>query len=299
VSWNIHGLLRITRLIRILRIARLVRFVHSLRTLFQSIVSTLRQVVWAFVLLFGIIFMMSIVFAQAVKDHYTSEEQVMGGCGDLTTPLGRYWGSLPRAMLSLLMSISNGVSWIEVSEPLSNLGSMWVALFILYLMFTVFAVLNVITGVCCESAMESARRDHWSVSQQVEANKQLLVQQALNMFHSIDVDHSNEITLDELVEHLKSEQANLLFACMELDVSNAWELFNLMDCDEGGAVDIDEWVTGCLRLRGASKALEVANLAHNHKMFEKNTQVALEKIGTTLHLLAEESSARCASAAVV
>merc|ERR1712232_1183700 len=158
-------------------------------------------------------------------------------------------GTLPRAMLSLLMSVSGGISWIELITPLSDLGWHPVFIFLVYLLFTLFAVLNVITGFICESAIESARQDsELVVSHQIEHRDQLM-SRARSLFQMIDSDGSSYISYPEMEVHLQSAQAHALFAAMEIDIEDVWQLFKLLDADCGVFLDLEEFVTGCMRLR--------------------------------------------------
>ena len=38
---------------------------------------------------------------------------------------------------------------------------------------------------------------------------------------------------------------------------DAWSFFKLLDLDQGGAVSVDEFLMGCLRFRGAARAMDV------------------------------------------
>eukprot|EP00434_Breviolum_minutum_P026504 symbB.v1.2.023430.t1/scaffold2143.1/size88057/1 len=98
-------IVRITRLVRVAKLGRILRFVMALRTLIQSIIYTLKSLIWALVLLALIIYFFAILFTQAVSDrlHDPLAEQL--------PEAERYFNSLPEAMLSLFMCISGGVSW--------------------------------------------------------------------------------------------------------------------------------------------------------------------------------------------
>merc|ERR1719329_1673901 len=74
-----------------------------------------------------------------------------------------YWGSLAQAMLALFLSISGGVSWVEIVVPLMKIDMFWLATFLVFDGFVYFAVLNVVTGVFCQSAIESAQKDEESM----------------------------------------------------------------------------------------------------------------------------------------
>merc|ERR1712232_679468 len=68
-----------------------------------------------------------------------------------------WWGCLGAALSTLFMSISGGARWHDALRPLNEIGPVAVVVFYAYITFTYFAVLNVVTGVFCQSAMESAQ----------------------------------------------------------------------------------------------------------------------------------------------
>jgi hypothetical protein len=76
---NMSGLsalrvVRVTRFLKTLRLIRVFRFVMALRTLITSILYTLRSLFWALVLLGLIIYLFSVLLAQAVSDYRLDPE---------------------------------------------------------------------------------------------------------------------------------------------------------------------------------------------------------------------------------
>merc|ERR1740121_2840658 len=51
-----------------------------------------------------------------------------------------------------------------------------------------------------------------------------------------------------------------LLASLDLEISDVDAFFNLLDYDGNGAVDIDEFTLGCMRLKGTARSLDVARL---------------------------------------
>eukprot|EP00913_Durusdinium_trenchii_P022049 g20720.t1 len=76
-----------------------------------------------------------------------------------TAFLQKRFQDLERSMQTLFQSISNGVTWGDVADKLHNLNWVWGYLYVIYVAFCAFCVLNVMTGVFCQSAIESAERD--------------------------------------------------------------------------------------------------------------------------------------------
>merc|ERR1712187_451088 len=64
---------------------------------------------------------------------------------------------------------------------------------------------------------------------------------------------------------------------IEIDPSDAWTFFKLLDSDGGGSVDIEEFVEGCCRLRGNAKSIHVAQMMYENKwIMNKLTEIGQE-----------------------
>ncbi|CAJ1385656.1 unnamed protein product, partial [Effrenium voratum] len=263
-------IVRITRLVKIARITRLLRFVMALRTLTQSILYTLKSLIWALVLLTLIVYVFGILFAQAVNDHIT--DPALPPLSDQALAMSEiYFGNLWLAMLSLFMSIAGGVSWEQVLVPLQAISWIWVMVFLFYISFTYFAVLNVVTGVFCQSAIDSAQSDHDAVLQSILANKQAHIEKIRYLFNEIDAEDTGVITYQMFQNKVGTKEVQTYFESIDLDIWDAWSFFKLLDLDNGGAIEVEEFLMGCLRLRGSARAMDMAKLCHDQAWLIKNT----------------------------
>eukprot|EP00929_Paragymnodinium_shiwhaense_P014680 TRINITY_DN122622_c0_g1_i1.p1 TRINITY_DN122622_c0_g1~~TRINITY_DN122622_c0_g1_i1.p1 ORF type:complete len:694 (+),score=88.46 TRINITY_DN122622_c0_g1_i1:97-2178(+) len=249
-------LLRLTRLVKLLRVLRIVRFVGALRTLIHSLMGTMRQVVWAFVLIGCLMFVFGIVFGQVVgearlADPLATEED---------EALILYWSTLPRCMYTLYGSVAGGVSWLEAAAPLQHLGADAFLGFLAYIALVQWVVLNVVTGCFCESAAAAARRDVTLAVEAHRADRDQFLQKCRAIFRSIDTGGDGKLQAQEMKPYLDSEAAKSLFASMELDFENVQSLFELLDEDGDEVIDLDEFLLGCLKLRGGAKAFDLAKV---------------------------------------
>merc|ERR1719433_2363776 len=111
--------------------------------------------------------------------------------------LNLFWGSLPRSMFTLFKSITGGISWHECVVPLQDLGWLYVTLFTTFIAFSVFAVMNVVTAVFCQSAIESAQSDRDLVTMDLLNANEKIYQQFAGLFGEIDVVDQESITLND------------------------------------------------------------------------------------------------------
>jgi Ca2+-binding EF-hand superfamily protein len=123
-----------------------------------------------------------------------------------------------------------------------------------------FAFLNVITGFFCENAFDLAEQDKEHVVQEQLKNKAHYCHEFEALFVNMDEDKSGELTLKELSANLDSEELVAYFNHLNLDVIQAWEIFQLLDVDNSGTLSLPEFVEGCLKLRGPAKKVDIAEV---------------------------------------
>merc|ERR1712032_262363 len=63
-------------------------------------------------------------------------------------------------------------------------------------------------------------------------------------------------------DQLKCPQMQDYFKAIDVDPCEAKGVFKLLDLDDSGSIDAEEFISGCVRLRGPAKALELAVLQH-------------------------------------
>merc|ERR1711972_449140 len=87
------------------------------------------------------------------------------------------WGSVWTSTNSLVMSMLGGVSWGEVSDPLNHMAWDLAAPFYFYIFFTMLAVLNIITGVFVDNAVETAKTQReFLVQKEMELKDKFMVE---------------------------------------------------------------------------------------------------------------------------
>ncbi|CAJ1404753.1 unnamed protein product [Effrenium voratum] len=253
-------IIRITRLVKTVRLAKVFRFVMAFRMLITSIMHTLKSLFWALALLILIVYIFAVLFTQAVNDYLSDSGPMSQRELDNSQ---RYYGSMMQTMLSLFMSITSGVSWEEVLAPLQAISMAWVFIFLFYISFAYFAVLNVVTGVFCQSAIDGAQNDHATKVHSILAHKEAHLEQIRRLFSKLDAEDSGIITYDMFQERINSPAVRNFFATLGLDIWDAWSFFKCLDLDAGGAVEIEEFLMGCLRLRGQATAIDVGKIISN------------------------------------
>jgi hypothetical protein len=176
-----------------------------------------------------------------------------------------FFGSLFLSMFFLFQSISGGESWGVLTEPLLRLHWWYGVFMALFQCFTLLALLNIVTGIFVEGAIEKAQTDKEAMIQMELEGEQGRLQQLTEVFKDIDEDESGYIDLDEFERLMNDQRVKAYFRTMGLHISTAYHLFRLLDLDNSGTVSTSEFLMGCLRLQGNAKSVDVATLMYENK----------------------------------
>jgi len=259
-------LLRILRIVRIVRIVRVLRYVSELRAMVTSILSSCRSLLWTLILVLLFTYVVSVYFTSLVADRSESLDNA---------EVKRYYGSLMSTLFSLFKALTNGVDWGDLAEPLMDEISPHIGfVFALYMCFAVVCIMNVITAIFVESSLLRAEEDKESQS----------LQQLQSVFHATDIDCNGKITRGELSNALREHK---LAESIDIGLNDASALFDLLDVDNTGEVDSEEFVLGCLRIRGAVRGIDMANVMYFNKRIAALWADRLDTIDETLENILE------------
>merc|ERR1712232_258381 len=144
----------------------------ELRVMVYSILLSLQSLLWVVVVIGLLFYMFGIGFTVAVTSHL---EAVDTWTSSERQALLDYFGTLDRSMLSLYMSMSGGNSWDVYYTALEPLPGFYRFLFLVFITLAVFAVVNIVTGVFVENAMQSSVSDRENiVTDELEKKREYL-----------------------------------------------------------------------------------------------------------------------------
>jgi len=243
-SLTVMRILRVMRLVRIIRLVRVMRLIGELRTLVMSIAGSMKSLCWAISLLFLLIYIIGVYITQIVSDHRASKRLTDAA---VNPALEQHYGTLILTILVLFEAVTGGVDWQNVLDPLMHEISPWLGvLFTFYIAFVLLAMMNVVTGVFTETALLSAKKD----------KDIYMVNHVRDLFHSLDLDESGMITWNEIEAQMNTPEFQEYFKAIDVDVSEAQGLFKLLDLNDHGEISADDFLNGCIRIRGPARALE-------------------------------------------
>merc|ERR1712217_429627 len=168
--------------------------------------------------------------------------------------------------------MSGGEDWATIWRSLDGLSWEYSLLFLIFVTFAVMALLNVVTAVFVGTAMQQSQADRDLVVQEELEHKGDFVALMQQVFNEIDTNNSGSLTLEEFEKHIEDDKILAYLRTLEIDVSQVRTLFTLLDVDNTGEVAIDEFVGGCLRLRGGATSMDLAVLKYQVEWILRGVQ---------------------------
>ncbi|CAJ1358262.1 unnamed protein product, partial [Effrenium voratum] len=118
----------------------------------------------------------------------------------------------------------------------------------------------------CNTAIESAHADK-EIAVMIQIEKQAAhVRSLQSMFNAIDTDNSTFVNYEELKAAMESERLASFLESMEIETHDVLNLFRIIDADENGLIDLNEFVSGCMQLHGPAKSIQMAQMSHENKL---------------------------------
>eukprot|EP00929_Paragymnodinium_shiwhaense_P066062 TRINITY_DN330_c2_g1_i1.p1 TRINITY_DN330_c2_g1~~TRINITY_DN330_c2_g1_i1.p1 ORF type:complete len:1351 (+),score=248.97 TRINITY_DN330_c2_g1_i1:68-4120(+) len=249
---NLTSAMQSLRLLRLLRMMRFFRILRELLLLAQGIVGALKALTWATLLVFLTLYGCSIMTTLFIgrSDHIESKSE------EERAIIAEWFGTVPASLFTLfqLMTLEG---WNEVVRTTWKIAGVWTSCcFVVFVMFTNLVLLNLVAGVILENVLAISRREEEKAVQKEEATKIHTIRMIHNLFDSVLGRGSaeGELTLYEFKKACNYPRVIKQLHSLAIAPHEAEELFYLMDNTKKGSINLDHFIEGCLRIRGAARA---------------------------------------------
>jgi hypothetical protein len=264
---SVIRLFRLLKIVRVFRIIRVLRFFRDLRLMVEGILSSIKSLMWAVLLLGLIMFVVAVCVLQFTAEEY--EKRGNDGHGVLTHDeydvLQENFGSMGGAVYTLWQSICNGLDWGHAAAPLARLNPMLGALYSIYIGFAVLCVLNIVTGVFVEHANQMLQMDESQQMTEAMTAKLEWIDEARTLFCKADVHKTGRLDYDAFTKHVVDPHVQNLLRRLGVDIDTVGPtgLFYLLDFNASGDIELDEFTLGLQQVHGDAKAIDIARVRHD------------------------------------
>jgi len=262
--FSIVVVLRVLRICWILRVFGTLRYftsntvLRNLRMTVLALKSSCVPLFWAVVTLALMEYLFAVMFMALVAARLRNATEDVDVVRDS-------FQSLPRSLLTLFMVVTGGADWWDLMQPLIDFDLAAALLLVVFVVVSVLAVLNVITGIFVNDALEKARSDHTLVLAREMEEIEMQRCKLTNLFNKLDK-RRRGLTLEDLQEHVNNKVVQATFSSVGIEASDLESLFRLLDVDGNKVVEVDEFVVGCMRLARGTHNLSVEGAVMDTKV---------------------------------
>lgn len=180
-------------------------------------------------------------------------------------PVFEHLGDLKKTMYSLLLASTGGISWGEIAQTASEVGSVYFVVFNVYNMLMMISVLNIVTGITVDGAIHKNNCDRSVKMEQEQGRKKAFLADLLEVLEKMDERGNGRVDENRFSELMADPimVANMDF--IGVPTYDASLLFKLLDLNSDGDISHTELIDGLYRLKGSVSSFdahEIMNLVN-------------------------------------
>ena len=179
----------------------------------------------------GVLVTAMFLAAVLILNGVTSYVELSSQPSTVVDEMNIYFCSMPMTLLTLFMSITGGVNWWELERLLLRVHVGYCIIFVVYIAVMFLGILNIITGIFVNDAVEMASSDHDIMLQNEKDMRVDQVKKLKELFFQFDANQDQVLTLDEFEDQLLNPEVQVTLSKLELEVSEAQLFFQALDVE--------------------------------------------------------------------
>jgi len=280
------SVMRLVRMLRILRSFRVIKVLHmfsEMRVVLLSFFGAIVPMFWTMLGMCVILYIFVSIFVQGAAGFVTEAPY---GEPLVESSIRPYFGSFLKTYRTLLMAITGGEDWTKYYDILQKVSPFYALLFVVYIVMMAFGALNIITAIFVERSLSKAREDF--ELQKVEERSKMESQRKklVKLFRQFDTEMTGQITKDRWKEMIGSDDMQKVheyFSMLKIDISKADDVFRLLDVDDSGILELEEFIGGCMHIQGTASFVDVDMLMTATKTMMKRCACSFDAIKARIH----------------
>lgn len=254
------GSLRILRAFRILRVQKIMHYgqhMSEIHLLIDTLILSLRGLVWSVVLIFAIIVAGASLMAQLSLTTFEDE----------SIPLEkRQWlyvnfGTTMRACYTMFEMTFTGRWGMYVREIIENISVGFALFLIPYVVCINFAVMRVVSALFLKETLAVAARDDEKHKAAMEKEKERIALELDEFFEEADSSGNGAVSQVEFEIMLQNPNVVEHFSDLGLDREEAEALFGVLCADDGEA-DYQEFLDATVKMRRNAQVIDIWMMLH-------------------------------------
>lgn len=273
---------RLLKIVKFMRAFRAAVLFSELRVLLRTLVSSMMALAWSVVLLSFIMLSCGILMAQLTASFIEDDTNDR----KMRVWTWEHYGTGSRAFYTMFEATLSG-GWPNYARKLvENVSAYYAAFWISYVFFVVFAVMRVITALFLNNTMKAASRDETMMITEQMKEKELYIAKVVRFLEEGDTDGNGTLDREEFENMLNNDEVSRYLTLMGLELYEVETLFNVLD-DGDGEISYNEFIGGCLRLKGAARAVDAVMIMHEQNRIMTAMTAAMSRLAAIENILSQ------------
>merc|ERR1719433_230221 len=137
-------------------------------------------------------------------------------------------------------------------------------------MLYLFVMTNAVTAIFVASTDEYAGKDAQLMVYEQLTQKSMYMKQIFSVYSDMDQDGDGCISKSEFEERLDDPRMIDFARSLEINLVDLEQFFDILSCWGQRPVDLDTFVDGCIKLRGAARSMDIYELLMRQHSMEKD-----------------------------
>ena len=196
-----------------------------------------------------------------------------------------YFATVWRSTFTLFQIMTLD-QWNEsvVRHVVANQPAMLI-FFLIFVCISSLGLMSIMIGVVVENTLATANKDQNKLKAKRERDRKQVFSQLQEIFEMADVDGSGTLTIDEVEAAIQKPEIYNKLKMIDFPVDDPGQIFALLDYDESGELTTEEFITGCIRMKGPAKSKDllvaqvgVDSMRKQYALFEQEMEKFQAKV---------------------
>jgi len=251
--------LRTMRIIRLVRLVRMFKFFRELWLLVGGLVNSIKALAWICLILILLIYVCSVVTTTEIGQNDATYGNGPSYDG-MVWPYKEYFGTVFKSMFTLFQVMTLDGWCDDVVRHIMFFQPVLAAFFMLFLVLTAFGLMNVVIGCIVENTLAAATVADEAIEKELSEKRRKALDQLQVMLELSDSNRSGDISMQELQAASQSRVVQAQLAALDVRMSEVEQLFELLDYEKRGKVDLKKFIISCRELVGGAKRRDIAQV---------------------------------------
>eukprot|EP00434_Breviolum_minutum_P011193 symbB.v1.2.009876.t1/scaffold632.1/size217234/15 len=280
---RVVAMLRFVRMMRLARLLRLLKLFKELWLMVSGLLQSLKTLGWICLVALLFCYACAIICTTVIGHNDELYDPYFAKSGGWDHEV--YFATVWRSTFTLFQIMTLD-QWNEsvVRHVVANQPAMLI-FFLIFVCISSLGLMSIMIGVVVENTLATANKDQNKLKARRERDRKQVFGQLQEIFEMADVDGSGTLKLEEVESAIQKPEIYNKLKMIDFPVDDPGQIFALLDYDESGELTTEEFITGCIRMKGPAKSKDllvaqvgVDSMRKQYALFEQEMEKFQAKV---------------------